>query len=95
MANLNQNQRIVICIGLGLILISFLFPAYEGVSRGGGGYRTRFLGYHFIFNPPTYGGNNSVIIFSRYLIQIFTIGILSIGLVVLLEKPINRNKTPE
>jgi hypothetical protein len=74
---MNRIQKIIIGVGLALILLSGLFPAYE---QGYGAYGFKeYLGYYLVFSPPI----SANIIVSRYLIQIVTISFLTIGLVFL------------
>lgn len=91
---MNKKQRIVIMIGLGLILLTGLFPYYG-----------QYIGYYFIFTPPhrhrisfdsertegapSYYGNISV---SRFFMQTVTISLLTIGLVFLFaDRKENKN----
>lgn len=98
---MNQNQRLIILIGIFLVLLSGLFPAYEGEWRRTGDNYKKYLGYHFIFNPPdsdfvgeAFRGKSDIgyderyssqIIASRFFIQIFTILIVTLGLVILFK----------
>jgi hypothetical protein len=77
---MNRKQKIIIGIGLALILLSGLFPVYE---QPFGEVFKKYLGYYFIFSPPVFAN----IIISRYLIQIVTISLLTIGFVFLFAAP--------
>ncbi|MGM0505260.1 MAG: hypothetical protein ACQESQ_11605 [Bacteroidota bacterium] len=48
---MNKKQRIVIIIGILLVLISGLFPSYEGVDLTEKERYTIDIGYHFLFSP--------------------------------------------
>jgi len=90
---MNKKQKIVIGVGLGLILLSGLFPYYG-----------RNFGYGFIFNPPhnhwkSFETNETEgppfrygkIDFPRFYMQIITISLLTIGLIFLFADP-KKNK---
>lgn len=52
---MNRNQKVILIVGLFLILLSGLFPAYEGVWKYNYGSDVKFekyLGYYFIFKAP-------------------------------------------
>lgn len=49
---MNKYQKIIIGIGLALILLSGLFPAYDGELRKNGDNLKQYLGYYLIFSPP-------------------------------------------
>jgi|GEM_PF-1541643 len=49
---MNRNQKIILMVGLFLILLSGIFPAYEGEWRRTGDNLKVNLGYNFIFAPP-------------------------------------------
>lgn len=80
---MNKKQRIVIWVGLVLILLTGLFPAYE-IALGNN--LKAYHGYCFIFSTPSTQYFSNIII-SRYLIQIVTILLLTIGLVFLFADP--------
>jgi len=50
---MNRNQKIVVAIGVVLVVLSGLFPPYEGEFAGEGDNPKRHLGRHFLFAPPT------------------------------------------
>ena len=50
---MNRKQKIVILVGTLLILLSGLFPPYVGVYAKEGDNWEKFLGYHFLFSPPS------------------------------------------
>jgi hypothetical protein len=51
---MNTMQRIIISIGVLLVVGSGLFPPYEGeLSSTNGGVVSKYMGYHFLFKPPT------------------------------------------
>lgn len=50
---MNQNQKIAVGIGVALVILSGLFPPYEGELAVGGDNLRRHLGHHFLFAPPT------------------------------------------
>jgi hypothetical protein len=61
---MNRNQQILLGLGLLLIILNGLFPPFEGEDKGKGNelvvsssdikeIRTIYLGYHFIFTPPS------------------------------------------
>lgn len=93
---MNKNQRIVLLIGIFLILLSGLFPYYEGELRIPGDNLKTNLGHFFIFSPPTikqirsafnenYHSDNNFnanIVVSRYFIQIVTIFLFITGLML-------------
>lgn len=96
---MNRNQKIILIFGLLLILLSGLFPVYEGEWRREGDNLKKYLGYYFILNPPNsinvakafskyyekldQTRFNANIITSRFFMQIVIILILTIGLVFL------------
>ena len=115
---MNRNQKIILAVGLFLILLSGLFPAYEGVWKPENDSVVKFekyLGYYFIFNAPEpyqigkemdpyskitnksdvypHKFNASVIV-SRFIIQIVTVLLLTIGLMILFADPKYENKIP-
>lgn len=49
---MTKKQKIIIGVGLGLILLSGLFPAYEGECSIGNEILKKYMGYYFIFYPP-------------------------------------------
>ena len=49
---MNRKQKYIITVGMGLILLSGLFPAFEGEWRKEGDNLKTYLGYYFIFSPP-------------------------------------------
>ena len=49
---MNRKQRIVISIGIFLVVLSGLFPPYEGELRSEGDTLKKYMGYHFLFLPP-------------------------------------------
>jgi len=50
---MNRKQKIVVGLAVILVMISGLFPAYEGeMATNGDGFKCR-LGHHFIFTPPS------------------------------------------
>ena len=50
---MNKTQRIIISIGIFLVILSGLFPPYEGELRREGDTLKKYMGYHFLFLPPT------------------------------------------
>lgn len=50
---MNRNQKIAIAIGVALVVLSGLFPPYEGELAVEGDNLRRHLGRHFLFAPPT------------------------------------------
>lgn len=51
---MNDRQRIVVSIGAALVLLSGLLLPYEGLATSKGqDLGSRYLGYHFLFSPPT------------------------------------------
>ncbi len=51
---MNDRQRIVVAIGAALVLLFGLFLPYEGLATSKGQeLGSRYLGYHFLFSPPT------------------------------------------
>lgn len=91
---MNKKQKIIIGIGLALILLSGLFPAYE-VPINNSGIFNKYLGYHFLFSHPLgYEYERAHIVISYFVIQIVTILLLTIGLVFLFADPKHENKSP-
>ncbi|MDZ7694308.1 MAG: hypothetical protein U5K69_24835 [Balneolaceae bacterium] len=52
---LNKLQKAVISIGILLIVCSGIFVPYEGEVLEEGDNPKLFMGYYFLFNPPTKG----------------------------------------
>jgi hypothetical protein len=50
---MNFRQKIIVGLGTLLILITGLYPPYEGVYIREGDNLKIFLGYHRFFDPPT------------------------------------------
>ena len=50
---MNKKQRIILSIGVLAVIVSGLFPPYEGEIRLEGDNRKIYMGYHFLFAPPT------------------------------------------
>jgi len=50
---MNKRQRIIITIGIFLVILSGLFPSYKGEYCSGGGNLKKYMGYYFLFLPPT------------------------------------------
>ena len=50
---MNRNQKIAVAVGVVLVVLSGLFPPYEGVFATKGDNLRRHLGRHFLFAPPT------------------------------------------
>ena len=50
---MNKKQRIIIGIGIFLVILSWLFPPYEGEFRREGDNLKKYMGYHFLFLPPS------------------------------------------
>jgi len=50
---MNRWQRVTLIIGLLLVVIVSLFPAYEGVYAGEGDNFRGYLGHHFVAIPPS------------------------------------------
>jgi hypothetical protein len=51
---MNRNQKIAVAIGVALVVLSGLFPPYEGeLAVVKGDNLRRHLGRHFLFAPPT------------------------------------------
>lgn len=53
---MNKNQRMILYIGAGLLVLVSAFPPWRFVSHYAG--RTgieRSAGYHFLLNPPKFG----------------------------------------
>ena len=54
---MNRNQKIALGIGLLLITLNGLFPPFEAEEKGiekDWPTRMTYLGYHFIFSPPSH-----------------------------------------
>ena len=49
---MNKKQRIIISIGIFLVILSGLFPPYEGELLREGDTLKKYMGYHFLFLPP-------------------------------------------
>jgi hypothetical protein len=49
---MNKKQRIIISIGILLVILSGLFPPYEGEFRREGDNLKKYMGHHFLFLPP-------------------------------------------
>ncbi|MFH1748961.1 MAG: hypothetical protein ABIG44_18160 [Planctomycetota bacterium] len=50
---MNKHQQIVVLIGVVLVVLSSLFPPYEGELRMEGDNLKNYLGYRFLFTPPS------------------------------------------
>ena len=50
---MNRKQKIVVGLAVVLVMISGLFPAYEGEMTTNGDNLKCRLGHHFIFTPPS------------------------------------------
>src|SRR3989338_6937350 len=50
---MNKKQRIILSIGILVVILSGLFPPYEGEFRKEGDNRKIYMGYHFLFASPT------------------------------------------
>lgn len=50
---MNKKQRMVIAIAVLLVILSGLFPPYEGEYRLEGDNNKKFMGYRFLFDPPS------------------------------------------
>ena len=50
---MNKHQRIVIVITILLVTLSGLFPPFQGEYRYKDIYRSKYMGYHSIFIPPS------------------------------------------
>ncbi len=50
---MNKRQRIVITIGIFLVILSGLFPSYDGEYLGKDINMKKYMGYYFLFLPPT------------------------------------------
>ncbi|OGV71213.1 MAG: hypothetical protein A3K19_11775 [Lentisphaerae bacterium RIFOXYB12_FULL_65_16] len=50
---INHRQRIAIGVGTLLVVLSGLFPPFEGEYRPGSRQYANYMGYHFLFAPPT------------------------------------------
>lgn len=97
---MNRNQKITIAIGVILIILSGLFPPYEGELTIQGDSPRRHLGRHFIFAPPTPEYVNRVmepsnynlllyrseIVLSEIGVQLSVIILATVGMVFLLTK---------
>ncbi len=49
---MNKKQRIILSIGIFIVIISGLFPPYEGELLRDGDILKKYMGYHFLFLPP-------------------------------------------
>jgi len=49
---MNKRQQIIISVGILLVILSGLFPFYEGEFRREGANLEKYMGYHFLFLPP-------------------------------------------
>ncbi|MDX9782913.1 MAG: hypothetical protein RBT35_08055 [Bacteroidales bacterium] len=52
---MNRTQKAVIILGILIIILSWLLPAYEGEYNNKGITLKAYMGHHFIFNPPSLG----------------------------------------
>jgi hypothetical protein len=50
---MNRHQKIVVAIGVAMVILSGLFPPYEGEIVGEDKLLRPNLGHHFFFAPPT------------------------------------------
>jgi hypothetical protein len=50
---MNKKQRIILSIGILLVIVNGLFPPYEGELRRQSDNLKNYMGYHFLFTPPT------------------------------------------
>ena len=101
---MNIKQKIVIVIGIFLVIMNCLFLPYEGEYRVEGDNFKVYLGYHFLFTPPTkrevsqaFWGRqeylhrfSSYIITSRIWIQEVTILIVFSSALILLGRKTKR-----
>ena len=92
---MNRRQKVVVVIGVFLVIASGLFPPYEGEVRRSGDNLKGFVGYGFLFSPPSQqdvskalGGPeflcSSQIETQRVWLQLATVIVATLGLVVLL-----------
>ena len=103
---MNRRQKVVVVIGVILVLLCGLFPPFEGECRLRGENLKAFVGYRFLFSPPSQdevwsviGGlaaadrYSSHIETQRVWLQFATVIIATVGLVVLLgDRPRNRSR---
>ena len=74
---LNRKQRIALCCGALLVLISFVFPPSGYLTYFGGVIGAKFTGYEFLFTS-----SNGYILFPLLWTQLIVIAIATIGLAI-------------
>ncbi len=50
---MNKKQQIVVAMAVACVALSGLFPPYEGEYRREGDNLKRYIGYRFLFAPPS------------------------------------------
>jgi hypothetical protein len=50
---MNRIQQVIVIIGVVLVILSGLFPPYEGEFHPEGLNYKQYMGYHFLFVPPS------------------------------------------
>ena len=50
---MNKNQKIVLAIGVLILIALIMHPPYFGIDRDSGGKLHAFIGYHWIWRPPS------------------------------------------
>jgi hypothetical protein len=86
---MSKEQRIVLSFGVLLVVLSWLFPPYEGQYYSGGEKYTIYLGYHFIspllnqkWSANTFPQISSI----RVSLQLVTIVLATLGLFFAVKK---------
>lgn len=80
---LNENQRLVVILGVALLAGMTLFPPWEWLGQLG----TSAGGYGFIFTNTENGAPGDRVDTARLLIQLWVVVTATIGLVVALARP--------
>jgi hypothetical protein len=50
---MNRNQKRVLAIGVLILIALIVHPPYFGIDRDSGGKLHAFIGYHWIWRPPS------------------------------------------
>ena len=50
---MNRNQKIILAIGAIILITMIVHPPYFGIDSESGGKLHAFIGYHWIWDPPS------------------------------------------
>lgn len=71
---MNRNQRIAVAIAAVNLLLILLFPPFDQHSISNA-FAPAFAGFYFVFDPPTFGRVNLIVLTLEIMVVVVNIGI--------------------